>query len=121
MELISKNNTEQQQTAGNNSNQIIISGNLNVGITESQARDICKAECAIVLQNWSYKFSRPFTLVFGLAVGKNLITFSGVYDESVIVACLDAVVDLDIPVLQWSSHGFNFSLDTLLDRRQNHP
>lgn len=71
--------------------------------------------------NGSYKFSRPFTLVFGLAVGKNLITLSGVYDESVIVACLDAVVDLDIPVLQRSSHGFNFSLDTLLDRRQNHP
>lgn len=55
MELISKNNTEQQQTAGNNSNQIIISGNLNVGITESQARDICKAECAIALQNWSFQ------------------------------------------------------------------
>ena len=45
MELISKNNTEQQQTAGNNSNQIIISGNLNVG----------KAECAIALQNWSFQ------------------------------------------------------------------
>lgn len=55
MELISKNNTEQQQTAGNNSNQIIISGNLNVGITEGQARDICKAECAIALQNWSFQ------------------------------------------------------------------
>lgn len=55
MGLISKNNTEQQQTAGNNSNQIIISGNLNVGITESQARDICKAECAIALQNWSFQ------------------------------------------------------------------
>lgn len=55
MELISKNNTEQQQTAGDNSNQIIISGNLNVGITESQARDICKAECAIALQNWSFQ------------------------------------------------------------------
>ena len=69
----------------------------------------------------TYKFSRPFTFILGLAVGKNLITFSGVYDESVIVACFDAVVDLDIPVLQRSSHGFNFSLDTLLDRRQNHP
>lgn len=71
--------------------------------------------------NGTYKFSRPFTLVFGLAVGKNFITFSGVYDESVIVACLDAVVDLDIPVLQWCPHSFNFSLDALLNRRKNHP
>ena len=69
----------------------------------------------------TYKFSRSLALVLRLAIGKDFITFSGVYDESIIIARLDAVVDLDIPVLQRSSHGFNFSLDTLLDRRQNHP
>ena len=53
MGIISKNNLEQQQQAGDNSKQIMVSGDLNFGITESQARDICKTECAIALQNWS--------------------------------------------------------------------
>ena len=69
----------------------------------------------------SYKFSRPFTLVFGVAVGKYFITFSGVNDESIIVARFDAVVDLNIPILQRCSHCFNFSFDALLNRRKNHP
>ena len=69
----------------------------------------------------SYKFSRSLALVIRLAIGKDFITFSGVYDESVIVASLDAVIDLDIPVLQWCSNSFNLSLDALLNRRKNHP
>lgn len=55
MDLISKKDLEQQQKAGDNSTQIMVSGNVNVGITEQQARDICKAECAIALQNWAFQ------------------------------------------------------------------
>ena len=55
MDLISKNDLVQEQTAGDNSNQIMVRGDLNIGITESQARDICKAECAIALQNWAFQ------------------------------------------------------------------
>lgn len=55
MDLISKKDLEQQQKAGDNSNQIMVAGDLNLGITEKQARDICKAECAIALQNWAFQ------------------------------------------------------------------
>ena len=55
MDLISKKDCVQEQKAGDNSNQIMVKGNLNIGITESQARDICRAECAIALQNWAFQ------------------------------------------------------------------
>ena len=55
MDLISKKDLEQQQKAEDYSNQIMVSGNLNIGITENQARDICRAECAIALQNWAFQ------------------------------------------------------------------
>jgi hypothetical protein len=55
MDLISKKDLEQQQNAGDNSTQIMVAGNVNVGITEQQARDICRAECAIALQNWAFQ------------------------------------------------------------------
>ncbi len=55
MDLISKKDCVQEQKAGDNSNQIMVKGDLNIGITESQARDICKAECAIALQNWAFQ------------------------------------------------------------------
>lgn len=55
MDLISKKDLEQQQKAGDNSNQIMVAGNVNIGITETQARDICRAECAIALQNWAFQ------------------------------------------------------------------
>lgn len=55
MDLISKKDCVQEQKAGDNSNQIMVKGDLNLGITESQARDICKAECAIALQNWTFQ------------------------------------------------------------------
>ena len=55
MELISKKDLEQQQKAGDNSTQIMVAGDLNTGITEQQARDICRAECAIALQNWAFQ------------------------------------------------------------------
>lgn len=55
MDLISKKDLVQEQTAGDNSNQIMVRGDLNIGITESQARDICKAECSIALQNWAFQ------------------------------------------------------------------
>lgn len=55
MDLISKKDLEQQQKAGDNSTQIMVSGNVNVGVTEQQARDICRAECAIALQNWAFQ------------------------------------------------------------------
>ena len=55
MDLISKKDFVQEQTAGDNSNQLMVKGDLVIGITESQARDICKAECAIALQNWAFQ------------------------------------------------------------------
>lgn len=55
MELISKKDCVQEQKAGDNSNQIMVKGDFNIGITESQARDICRAECAIALQNWAFQ------------------------------------------------------------------
>lgn len=55
MDLISKKDLVQEQRAGDNSNQIMVRGDMNIGITESQARDICKAECAIALQNWAFQ------------------------------------------------------------------
>lgn len=55
MDLISKKDLVQEQRAGDNSNQVMVRGNINIGITESQARDICKAECAIALQNWAFQ------------------------------------------------------------------
>ena len=55
MDLISKKDLEQQQKAGDYSNQIMVSGDLNIGITEEQARNICRAECAIALQNWAFQ------------------------------------------------------------------
>lgn len=55
MDLISKKDCVQEQKAGDNSNQIMVKGDLNIGITESQARDICRAECAIALQNWAFQ------------------------------------------------------------------
>ena len=55
MDLISKKDLLQEQRAGDNSNQIMVRGDINMGITESQARDICKAECAIALQNWAFQ------------------------------------------------------------------
>ena len=55
MDLISRKKLEQQQKAGDNSTQIMVSGNVTVGVTEQQARDICRAECAIALQNWAFQ------------------------------------------------------------------
>lgn len=55
MDLISNKGLEQQQKAGDNSTQIMVAGNVNVGITEQQARDICRAECAIAMQNWAFQ------------------------------------------------------------------
>lgn len=49
------NKLEQLQKAGDNSTQIMVAGNLNTGISEEQARDICRAECAIALQNWAFQ------------------------------------------------------------------
>lgn len=53
MGIINQKSDLQEQHAGDNSTQIIVKGDFYAGITESQARDICKAECAIALQNWS--------------------------------------------------------------------
>ena len=61
----------------------------------------------------SYKFSRPFTLVFGVAVGKYFITFSGVNDESIIVASKHTTVDVYIPIFEWSTYSFYLTLDAL--------
>ena len=50
-----------------------------------------------------------------MAISKNLRTFLFVNDERFVTPRLDAVVNLDIPILQWRSDRFNLALDTLFD------
>lgn len=52
------NNNKQSAEGNNNANIIQVGGDYTViGITESQARDICKSECLIALQNWTFQAS----------------------------------------------------------------
>ena len=55
MGIIDPKSDLQEQHAGDNSTQVIIKEVNFAGITESQARDICKAECAIAIQNWAFQ------------------------------------------------------------------
>lgn len=55
MGIIDPKSDLQEQHAGDNSTQVIIKEVNFSGITESQARDICKAECAIAIQNWAFQ------------------------------------------------------------------
>lgn len=50
--MFNKNNSK-EQIAGDNSTQIIVQGDMVMGISESQAIQICKKECEIALQNWT--------------------------------------------------------------------
>lgn len=69
----------------------------------------------------SNKFSRSCTLVLSLAVRQDFVSFFCIDDERIVVASLDTIVDLDIPILQRCPHCFNLTLDALLDRRKYHP
>ena len=50
-------------------------------------------------QNRSYQIRRASALVFGLAVGENLIALGSADNKGIVTAGLDTVVDLDIPFL----------------------
>lgn len=63
----------------------------------------------------SYKFSRSCTFVFALAVRQDFVSFFRIDDERIVVACLNTIVDLDIPVLQRRTHCFNLTLDALFN------
>ena len=50
-------------------------------------------------QNRSYQIRRASALVFGLAVGENLIALGSADNKGIVTAGLDTVVDLDVPIL----------------------
>lgn len=54
-------------------------------------------------------------LVLRLAAGGNLVALLRRDDERVIIAGLDAVVDLDVPVLERGARGLYLPFDALLD------
>lgn len=62
-----------------------------------------------------YQRGRPRALVLRLAAGEDLVALLRRDDERVIVAGLDAVVDLDVPVLERGARGLYLALDALLD------
>ena len=66
-------------------------------------------------KNGPDKFSRPLAFVVAAAGGENLVAFRRGDDEGFVVAGLDAIVDLDIPILEGCADGFDFPLDALLD------
>ena len=63
----------------------------------------------------SYNLFRSISFRGITAICKNLRTFSLVDDKRFIASCLDAVVDLDIPIFQWRSCSFNLSLYAMLN------
>ena len=64
---------------------------------------------------WSYNLFRSISFRGITAICKNLGTFSLVDDKRFIASCLDAVVDLEIPIFQRRSHRLDLMLDALLD------
>ena len=56
-----------------------------------------------------------------MAPRQNFRALRLIYDEGFVAAGLDAVVDLDVPVLERRADGFNFALDALLDGREDDP
>ena len=71
--------------------------------------------CSTPLVKRTYNLFGSFPLGSIMAISKNLRTFLFVNDERFVTPRLDAVVNLDIPILQWRSDRFNLALDTLFD------
>ena len=72
-------------------------------------------------ESWTYNLFRPLSLIGIMAPRQYFCTFRLVDDESLVAACLDAVVDLDIPIFQRRSHRLDLALDALLDGGKDNP
>ncbi len=69
----------------------------------------------------SYKFSRPNTLAFCLAIRQYLITLFGRYDKRIVIPGKDSTINVYIPIFEWCTNRFNLTPDTLFNGRQYHP
>lgn len=72
-------------------------------------------------KNRSNQFLSSSPLVSCATVPKYLLPFFRRNNKGVVTAGLNAVVDLDIPVLERRAHGFNLAFNALLDWREYHP
>ena len=72
-------------------------------------------------KNRSYKFSRPNTLAFCLAIRQYLITLFGRYDKRIVIPGKDSTINVYIPIFEWCTNRFNLTPDTLFNGRQYHP
>ncbi len=72
-------------------------------------------------KNRSNKFLGSLALVGIFAVGKNLVSFLCGYNEGFVTACFNPIIYFYIPIFEWSPHRLNFTLDALLNRREDNP
>ena len=72
-------------------------------------------------KNWSNKFSRSFAFILRLTVGKNFFSFLSRDYESVVETSFNPIIDLNVPIFQGSSDGFNLRLDRELYIGKNGP
>ena len=54
----------------------------------------------------SYKFSRPNTLAFCLAIRQYLITLFGRYDKRIVIPGKDSTINVYIPIFEWCTNRF---------------
>ena len=62
----------------------------------------------------SYKFSRPNTLAFCLAIRQYLITLFGRYDKRIVIPGKDSTINVYIPIFEWCTNRFNLTPDTFV-------
>ena len=56
--------------------------------------------CTLPAKNRSYKFSRPNTLAFCLAIRQYLITLFGRYDKRIVIPGKDSTINVYIPIFR---------------------
>lgn len=78
-------------------------------------------EMTFCYKNWSYDFRRPLALFFVLASIQDLLPLDRINDESIVETGLDAVIDLNVPIFQGSTDGFNLRIDRALNIGQDRP
>ena len=78
-------------------------------IIDSEKRDEILANCQTEDER-----QRTAELIRPILRGRDIKRYG--YDKGIIEACLDSVVNLNIPVLQRRSNCFNLTLNTLFDR-----
>ena len=56
-----------------------------------------------------------------MAITEDFLPLVGRNDERLVVPSKDATININIPILQWSSNGFYLALDALFNRGQDYP